>query len=194
MALVDLREIIGLQAHVVEFDEGELVLALQPQLDAVHRQHAVDREMPADVAQELDIIEVRQPVGVVEQQRVASAFAKAQEFLENRLDRGLVGVDLLNGQQLAALVLAGRIANARGAAADERQGLAAGALQPGEQHDRQKRADMQRGRRAIKADIGRKAALARFRVEPAQNRSIDARSRARSAWREIRIWGRNRRT
>ena len=166
MALVDLREVIGLQAHIVELDEGEFMLTLQPQLDAIHRQHAVDREMAADVAQEFDVIEPRQPVGVIEQERVAGAFAKAQKSLESRLDRGLVGVDLLHCQQLAALVLAGRIADARGAAADQRQGLAARALEPGQQHDRYEIADMQRGRRAVKADVGRKAALSRLRVEP----------------------------
>ena len=139
VAPVDLDEVIGLQAHVVELDEGEFLLAFEPQLHRIHRQHAIDREVAADVAQEVDVVEAAQPFGVVEHQRVGRAVAEGEEAFEDGPDRRLVGVDLLDGQKLAALVLAGRIADPRRAAADQRQRLAAGALQPGEHHDRQQR-------------------------------------------------------
>ena len=58
VAPVELDEIVGLQDHVVEFEERQRLLALEPQLDRIHRQHAVDREMPADIAQELDVVEL----------------------------------------------------------------------------------------------------------------------------------------
>ena len=58
VALVQLDEVVGLQDHVVEFEERQLLLALEPQLDAVEGKHAVDREVPADVAQEVDVVEL----------------------------------------------------------------------------------------------------------------------------------------
>ena len=53
---VQLKEIIGLQDHVVEFKKGEALLAVQPRLDALKAQHAVDREMPPDHPQEFQIV------------------------------------------------------------------------------------------------------------------------------------------
>ena len=52
-------EIVGLQDHVIEFEERQRLLALEPQPHAVHGQHAVDREMPPDIAQERDVVAVR---------------------------------------------------------------------------------------------------------------------------------------
>lgn len=122
--------------------------------------------MPADVAQEVDVIETGEPVGVVEHRGVGRPVAEGQEALENAPDRRLVGVNLFDRQKLAAFVLARRIADACGAAAHERQGFAAGALQPGEQHDRQERADMKRRGRAVEADIGGESAGRRLFVQP----------------------------
>ena len=77
VAPVKLDEVVGLQAHVVEFEERELLLALEPELHRVHRQHAVDGEVAADVAQELDVVELGQPFGVVGHDRVGLALAEA---------------------------------------------------------------------------------------------------------------------
>jgi hypothetical protein len=71
-ALVELDEVVGLQDHVVEFEERQLLLAVEPHLHRVEAQHAVDREMPADVAQEVDVVERIEPVGVVGHQRIAA--------------------------------------------------------------------------------------------------------------------------
>ena len=65
MQAVQFDEIIGLQTHVIEFEEGQFLVALEAHLDRVHRQHAIDREMLADIAQKLDIIELRQPLRVI---------------------------------------------------------------------------------------------------------------------------------
>ena len=59
VAPVQLDEIVGLQDHVVEFEERQLLLAVEPQLHRIEGQHAVDGEMPADVAQEIDVVERR---------------------------------------------------------------------------------------------------------------------------------------
>ena len=90
VALVELGEVVGLQAHVVEFEESELMLALEPQLDRIHRQHPVDREMPPDLAQEVDVVEPCEPFGVVGHDGVMLAFAEADEMGEGLADAGLV--------------------------------------------------------------------------------------------------------
>lgn len=41
---VELEEVVGLQEHVVEFEEGEGGLAIQPLLHTVEGQHPVDGE------------------------------------------------------------------------------------------------------------------------------------------------------
>jgi len=62
--------------HVVEFEERQRLLSLQAQLHAVEGQHAVDREVFADVAQERDVGEGVEPVGVVDHDRVGRAAAE----------------------------------------------------------------------------------------------------------------------
>ena len=52
-----LEEVVGLQDHVVEFEEGQRLLAVEPRLDALEAQHPVDAEVPADVAQEVEVVE-----------------------------------------------------------------------------------------------------------------------------------------
>ena len=49
------HEIISLQDHIVEFEEAERLLALEPELDALESQHAVDREMAAIFTEEGDV-------------------------------------------------------------------------------------------------------------------------------------------
>ena len=158
--------VVGLQDHVVEFDERQFLLALEAQLHRIHRQHAVDREVPADLAQHLDVVELGQPLGIVDHHRVGFPRAEVDELVEGGADRCLVGVDLLVGEELARLVAAGRIADAGGAAAHQRDRLVAGRLQPVQHHDRQQMADMERGRRAVVADIGDGLQLRREGVEP----------------------------
>ena len=96
---------------------------------------------------------------------VVAAFAELQKAPEDLADALEVVVDDLVGEELAALVLARRIADARGAAAHQRDRPVAGLLQPVEQHDRQQRADMQRRRRAVEADIGGDGRRARERIQ-----------------------------
>ena len=74
-------------------------------------------------------------------------------------------VDHLVGQKPPALVLAGGIADPRGAAAHQRDRPVAGLLQPVQQHDRQQRADMQRRRGAVEADIGGDGRRTRQRIQ-----------------------------
>ena len=117
VALMQFDEIVGLQDHVVEFEEREFLLPIEPQLHGIEAQHAVDREVAADVAQEVDVVERVQPVGVVRHDRAGAEIEKARE---HRADRGDIGVDLRGAQQGAAGILARRIADLAGAAAHQR--------------------------------------------------------------------------
>jgi hypothetical protein len=72
----------------------ERLLAFQPQFHAVHRQHAVDAEMPADIAQEGDVEQPVQPFGIVEHDGIRRAITETQEGVEHLADAGLVGFDL----------------------------------------------------------------------------------------------------
>ena len=99
--------------------------------------------MPADVAQELDVVERRQPFGVVDHHGIGLAVAEIQKARKDLLDAVLVGLDLLDRTHLARFVLAGGIADAGGAAAHQCDRLAAAPLQPGQHHDGNERTDMQ---------------------------------------------------
>ncbi len=168
-----LDEVVGLQQHVVELDERQLLLALEAHLRRIHRQHPVDREVPADVAQEFDVVERRQPLGVVGHDGVAARLAEIQELREDRLDAVLVRVDLLDRENAPRLVAARGIADPRRAAAHQRDGAASPALlQPVQHHDRQQVADVQRRRGAVVADVADDVALLRERVEPVEIRAL----------------------
>ena len=101
MAAAEFAEIVALQDHVVEFEEGQRLLAVQPQLDRIERQHAVDGEVDADLAQQRDVAQRVEPVGVVGEHGVGGAVAEAQERGEAAADAGHVGGDGLVGEQLA---------------------------------------------------------------------------------------------
>ena len=157
IALVQHDEIIGLQDHVVEFDKAHLLVALEPELDRIHRQHAVDREMPADVAQHLDPVQFGQPFGIVGHDRVGLPSPKRRKLANTCLMPSLLRSMSSIEQDLARLVLAGGIADPGGAAAHQRDRLVAGLLQPVQAHDLHHGADMQRRRGAVETDIGRRA-------------------------------------
>ena len=93
------------------------MLALKPKFDRIEGQHAVDREMPADIPQERNVFQPVEPIGVIRQDGVAGSGAESDEWLEVLLDAGDVAIDCVVGQKLAAFILAGRVADLRGAAA-----------------------------------------------------------------------------
>ena len=159
VAAGELGEVVGLQDHVVELEEGQLVLAVEAELDRIDRQHAVDREVAADIAQEVDVVERRQPLGVVDHDRGVRPPVEVDEVGEGRLEALLVGLDLVVGEELARLVLARRVADARRAAAHQRDRPVAGLLEPAQHHDREQVADVEARRRAVEADIGGDHAL-----------------------------------
>ena len=143
-----------MQDHVVELEKRQRLVAIEAQADRIHRQHAIDREVPADVAQQRYVEQRVEPVGVVRHDgRPAGIRAELDEIGEAALDRLHVGVDLIGRQQLAGLVATGRISDLGRAAAHQRDRLVAGLLQPAQDHDRDEMADMQRIGGAVVADI-----------------------------------------
>ncbi len=107
--------------------------------------------MPADVAQELQVVELAEPVGVVDHQRLA--LAEIEQGSHLLLELGQVGVDLLDAEELAHLGLAAGIADHAGAAADDGDRPVAVALHVSQGHDRHQVADVKAGRAGIKADV-----------------------------------------
>ena len=169
MAPIQLDEIIGLENRVVELQEGERLSALQAQPRGIHGEHAVDREVTADIAQEGNVGEPRQPGIVVHHDGVARAVAEAEESLEDAADAGHVGGDPLAVEQRTRLVPKRRVADPGRAPAHQDDRAMAVALQPPQHHDRDQMADMEARRGAVIADIGRDhacrgAAVQRFEV------------------------------
>ena len=109
--------------------------------------------MAAVVAQEIDVVELVEPVGVVDENGVIVALTEAHEFAEHQLDAADIGGDLCVGEKLARLVLAGGIADLGGAAADQHDRPVPGLLQFAQHHDAEQIADMEARRRAVEADI-----------------------------------------
>ena len=81
---MQLDEVVRLQDHVVEFEKRQFLLALEPQLDRIERQHPVDREVAADVAQKIDVVEPVEPVGIVGHDGIAAVALEFQELVEDR--------------------------------------------------------------------------------------------------------------
>jgi hypothetical protein len=113
--------------------------------------------MPADVAQERDVGELVEPLGVVDHDRVGRPVAEGEEAVEGRLDRGALfaamsaSVSSLRASSLKpegspTLVVPPPISDDR---------LVAGLLEAAQQHDLHEAADMQRRRGRIEADIAR---------------------------------------
>ncbi len=153
MAAAQFQEIVGLQDHVVEFEEAQRLLPLQAQLHRFVSQHPVDGKMPAVITQERDVIEIIQPVGVVDHDGVGRAIAKGQKLGEHVLDPRHVGGDVVIAEKLAGFVLARRVADFGGAAAHQHDGFVPGLLKQPEQHNRHQRSGMQARRGAIEPNV-----------------------------------------
>jgi hypothetical protein len=152
--------------HVVEFEEGQRLVAIQAHAHRIHGQHAVDREMPPDVAQERDVAQFVEPVGVVDHQRRFLAAREIEEGREIGADPREVFRDGRVGQQFPRFVPARRVADPGRAAAHQRDRLLPGALQPAQHHDLHQAADMQGVGGAVEADIADDAPRRGEGVEP----------------------------
>ena len=148
-------EVIALHDHVVEFEEGQALL--HPLFIALGAQHVVDGEASAHIAQQLHIIQVQQPVGVVQHQSLT--VGEVDEFFHLLLEACRVVSNVFLGQHLAHVGAAGGVADHGGAAADQSDGTVACLLQAFHQGQGHKVASGQAVGRAVKADVERSLAV-----------------------------------
>ena len=149
VTLVELQEIVGLHDHVVELQEAESVL--HPLLVASGPQHVVDGEMGADVPDKLDVIEVAEPVRVIDHHGLA--FTELDEAAHLFFEAFTVMVDLFDCHHGTQVSPAGGISDHACAAADQSDRLVARHLQALHQQKGHEMAYMQGIRRRVKADI-----------------------------------------
>src|SRR5215212_5141933 len=128
--------------------------------------------MPADIAEHLDPVELGQPFGIVQHDRVGRAGAKAQHLGEHAADTRFIGLDLLDRTQGAGFVLAGGIADHGGAATHQCDRLVAALLQTRQHHHAEEVADVQRRGCAIVADIAVCLTFRGERVEAFEIRTL----------------------
>ena len=149
VVLEHIVEIVALHDHVVELQEAQALL--HALLIALGPQHIVDGEAGAHLTQQIHVIQLQQPVGVVEHDGLA--FTELDKALHLALKALGVVVDILLGEHLPHIGAAGGVTDHGGAAADEGDGLVARhlqALHQGQGHEMTRR---QRVRCAVKADV-----------------------------------------
>ena len=108
--------------------------------------------MRPDVAQQGDVAEAVQPVGIVDHQR--DPVAEPQIRREGAGDAGDVGRDRPIRQHASRLVAARGVADTRGAAPHQHHRAVAVALQQAQQHDGHQAAHVQAVGGGVESDIG----------------------------------------
>ncbi len=103
-----------MQDHVIEFEEGQRLFAVEPALDAVKGQHPINGEMRAVIAQEIKIRHAGKPIGIVDHDRIARTIAKAQEARKHPFNAGFIGGDLFWRQHRTGFVFVGWVADLGG--------------------------------------------------------------------------------
>ena len=107
--------------------------------------------MHAHLAQEVNVIQVEQPIAVVRHNRFP--LGKVDQAGHLLLETGDVVVDGLLGEHLAHVGLSGRVADHARAAAEQGDRHMPGLLHPGHHHDLDKVTHMQTVRCRVKADV-----------------------------------------
>ena len=141
--------------RVGEFQEGKA--RFKTHLDGFVGEHARDGEEGTDVAQEFEQIQIAEPCGIVEKERLA--VGEIQKTRQLLFEAGDVFVDGFDGHDGAGGRLAGRIADHGGAAADERDGAMAALLEPTHAHDGKKMPDMEAVSGGIEAYVESRGAF-----------------------------------
>jgi hypothetical protein len=117
VALVQLQEVVGLQHLVAELRVGDT--GAHAALDRLPRDHRAQAEVLADVAQEGDQLQLREPRVVVHQDRRVRAPVEVQERLDLLLEPIRPAGHLFGGIEGPLARLARRIADEASAPADQ---------------------------------------------------------------------------
>ncbi len=107
--------------------------------------------MGADITDKFDIVEITEPVGVVD--HLGLAFAELDKAAHLLLKAFAVMVDHLHGHHFTQVLSAGRVADHAGAAADQGDGLVACHLQTLHQKQSHEMPNVKRIRCGIESDI-----------------------------------------
>ena len=146
---VERQIVVGLEELVVELDEGQSLFQAQP--IGLGGQHAVDAEMPADIAEEFDVFQGQEPVGVVDRDGPGAVEVEvAGELDEDGLALGPDGRLL---EHLAHLGLAAGVADHGRPAADDGDGPVAGPPEMDHGHDGDEAPGVEARGRAVEADV-----------------------------------------
>ena len=142
-------EVVALHDHVVELEEGQALL--HALLVALGAQHVVHGEAGTHITQQFHVVQVQQPICIVQHQCLA--LREVDELFHLLFEAcGIVG-DILFGQHLAHVGTAGGVADHGSAAADQGNRLVACHLQALHQGQGHKVACGQAVGSAVKADV-----------------------------------------
>ena len=147
--LEQIVEVIALHDHVVELKEAEPLL--HALLIALRAQHIVDGEMGTNLPQQLHIVQIKQPVGIVDHHRFS--FAEVNEAFHLPLKTLGVMVDIFPRQHFTHVGSSGGISDHGSAAADQRDRFVPGHLKALHQRQRHEVSGRQAVGRAVKADV-----------------------------------------
>ena len=142
-------EVITLHEHVIELKECQTLL--HSLLIALSRKHTVDREMCADLPKEIHIIQVKQPVSVIDHE----CFSVGEVDKTAHLDLEAIDIVLncLFCEDLSQILTTGRIADHSCSASKKRDRLIAGHLKSLHKAQRHEMTYMKAVCRRVKADI-----------------------------------------
>ena len=144
------KEVIRLHEHIVELEEGEPPLVAV--LKALRGEHAVDREVHPDVPQKIDIIEVEEPVRVVDHDCAVLAL-EVDELAHLPAEGVAISLDGFLVHHEPHVRAPGRVAHESRSPADEGDGLVPGELHVPHRHELNEVPDVQTVRRGVKSDI-----------------------------------------
>ena len=152
--LVQLVEIVRLHDHVVKLKEGQPLLPSL--LVALRAQHLVDREAGSDLTQQVHIVQIQQPVCVVDNPGLP--LSELNEPRHLLLEAVAVVLDDLRRHHRSGIGPSGRITDHAGSASKQGDRFVPRHLQSLHQAQRHKMPDMQAVRSRVEPDVERRLA------------------------------------
>ena len=143
-----MQEVVRLDERVVQLDERKTAFLKSFPIRTVLHQ-LIDGEVSADIAQELDPLQVQQPVGVVDHERAAAR--KIQVAAEMLTDASQIALDLVDGEHRSLRGAVGRVTDHARAAADHGNRSMTQLLHVRQGHDAHQVPGVQTGRGRIEA-------------------------------------------
>ena len=147
--LVEMIEVIGLHYHIVEFKEGQTLF--HSLLVALSAEHPVDREASSNVAQYLNVVKIKKPIGIVDHNSLSlREIYKSAHLL---LEASAVMLNGFLGHHLAHIGTSRGVTYHSSSAADKSDRLVSRHLKTLHKAERHKVTNVQTVCRGVKADI-----------------------------------------